>query len=87
MYWIGVKTSLLHFFFFSDLKLWPASSSHWQVHSPGVRVTEPGPFLLQILLRVNVCLDVGPQKAQLRGTGRDRSVQRFLDSILDMAVQ
>lgn len=50
-------------------------------------MTELGLFLLQVSLRVNVCLDVGSQKAQLRGTGRDRSVQRFLDSILNMAVQ
>lgn len=50
-------------------------------------MTEPGPFLLQVSLRVNVCLNVGPRKAQLRVTGRDRSVQRFPDSILDMAVQ
>lgn len=50
-------------------------------------MTEPGPFLLQVLLRVNVWLNVGPQKAQLRVTSRDYSVQRFPDSILDMAMQ
>lgn len=88
MYWISVKTSLFRFFFFfSDLKLWPAPRSHCQAHSPGVHVTEPGPFLLQVSRRVNVCLNVGPRKAQFRITGRDRSVQRFPDSILDMAVQ
>lgn len=87
VYLISVETSLFCFTFSSDLKFGHTSRFHRQVHLWGAHWMEWGPFLLQILLWVNVHLNVEPHKVQLWVNGQDHSVQWFPDIILGMAMQ